>query len=391
MSKRFLDDQYRLMAPGPVKISQEVRKALSLPMLHHRTPTFARELENCLELLKSFFQTQQPVLMIPSTGSGGMEAAIVNVFSPGDSVAVVVSGKFGQRWADIARTFGLSVHIIDVPWGHAVTPAQVENFLNTHPDIKGVLTQACETSTATWHPIKELAATVGRHKNVLLLVDGITAVGCAPMLFDQWGIDVLVAGSQKALALPTGLSFVVLSDKAWKANTQAKCPRYYFNLLNEKQANEKGQTFFSSAVSHIRALNVFLNQVEGSGLTSLIRRTGNLAQCTRKAAEELGLKIFSQSPSPSVTAICVPESVDGALLRSHMESQYKVTVMGGQDHLKGKIIRIGHMGDISNLDQLATIEALALSLKDLGHPLEDSQISGVLDSAEEFLKMCSNV
>ncbi len=391
MNKRFLDDQYRLMAPGPVKISRQVREALALPMVHHRTPIFTKELKNCLSLLKNFFQTKQPVMMIPSTGSGGMEAAIVNTFSPGDSVAVVVSGKFGQRWADIARVYNLNVHAIDVSWGEAVDPDQVEKILSSHPEIKGVLTQACETSTATWHPIKELASIANSKKNTLFIVDGITAVGCAPLPFDQWGIDVLVAGSQKALALPTGLSFVCLSERAWKAHAQSKCPKYYFNLLKERQANEKGQTFFSSAVSHIRALSIFLNHVEKSGLEALIRRTGNLSQCTRKAAEDLGLEIFSKSPSPSVTALRVPQNIDGTKLRLHMETQYNVTVMGGQDHLKGKILRIGHMGDISNNDQLATLEALALSLKEIGHPLEDNQINKALSSAEEFLKMCSNV
>lgn len=390
MSKRFLDDQYRLMAPGPVKISKQVREALSLPMIHHRTPAFASELENSLNLLKVFFQTKQPVMMIPSTGSGGMEAAIVNVFSPGDSVAVVVSGKFGQRWSDMAKVFGLKVHVIDVPWGEAVSVKAVEETLNNHPEIRGVLTQACETSTATWHPVHELAALTKDKKQVLFLVDGITAVGCAPLPMDKWGIDVMVAGSQKALALPTGLSFVAMSEKAWAANKNSTCPRYYFDLLKERKANEKGQTHFSSAVSHIRALNVFLNQVEARGLESLVQRTGLLAECTRQFAAALGLSVFSKSPSPSVTAVCVPEGMDGAALRQHVESQYNVTIMGGQDHLKGKIVRFGHMGDISDTDQLAALEAFALSLKDMGHPLEDSQIDSALSSAGEFLKAGSH-
>ena len=390
MSKRFLDDQYRLMAPGPVKISKQVREALSLPMIHHRTPAFASELENSLKLLKVFFQTKQPVMMIPSTGSGGMEAAIVNVFSPGDSVAVVVSGKFGQRWADMAKVFGLKVHVVDVPWGEAVATKEVEDLLAEHPEIRGILTQACETSTATWHPVKELAALTKDKKDVLFLVDGITAVGCASLPMDDWGIDVLVAGSQKALALPTGLSFVALSEKAWTASEKATCPKYYFDLLKEKKANEKGQTMFSSAVSHVRALNVFLNHVETRGLNNLIQRTGQLAECTRQFAVALGLGVFSKSPSPSVTAISVPDGLDGAALRQHVESKYNVTIMGGQDHLKGKIVRFGHMGDISDTDQLAALEAFALSLKDLGHPLEDTQIDGALSSAEKFLKAGSH-
>lgn len=391
MSKRFLDDQYRLMAPGPVKISEQVREALSQPMVHHRTPIFEAELKNCLQLLKSFFVTEQPVLMIPSTGSGGMEAAVVNLFSPGDEVAVIVSGKFGQRWADMAKVYGLTPHLIDVPWGEAVSPETVSQILNDKPQIKGVFTQACETSTATWHPIQELAEIVSKYEDTLFIVDAITAVGCSKMPFDQWKIDCMVAGSQKAFALPTGLSFVCLSEKAWKANGHAKCPKYYFNLLKERQANEKGQTYFSSAVSHIRALNVFLKQVEQMGLDALIRRATNLSQCTQKAVEALGLQLFSKSPSPSVTAVCVPDTVDGSALRSHMEKTYNVTVMGGQDQLKGKIIRIGHMGDISNQDQLATLEALALSLNDLGFEVSDEKRNAILDDAEAFLKMCSNV
>jgi aspartate aminotransferase-like enzyme len=306
-------------------------------------------------------------------------------------VVVIVSGKFGQRWADMAAIYGLKVHVVDVEWGKAADVAKVKQVLDNHPNTKGLFTQACETSTTTWNPVQELAALVEKNNNCLFLVDGITAVGCTQLPFDKWSIDVLVAGSQKAFSLPTGLSFVCLSEKAWKANESAKCPRYYFDLLKERQANEKGQTFFSSAVSHIRGLEAFLLQVNKIGLEALIRRTQNLARCTQKAAEGMGLTLFSHSPSPSVTALCVPDSIDGAKLRSHMELKYQVTVMGGQDHLKGKIIRIGHMGDISNDDQLATLEALGKSLKELGYAVSDDTLNETLLSAEEFLKMCSNV
>lgn len=387
---KYLNDKYILMAPGPVQVSKQVAEAMNQPMIHHRTPEFTEILKTVLELLPKFFLTEQPVMMVPSTGSGGMEAAIVNCFSPGDEVLSIVSGKFGQRWADMAEKYGLNVHRLEVDWGHAIEPELVSQKLAENTKIKGVLTQACETSTATWQPVKAISK-LTRTKELLLLVDGITGVGCAHLPMDKWGIDVLVGGSQKAFGLPAGMAFVSLSEKAWSFQKQATCPRYYFDLEKEREANKKFQTHFSSLVPLVRGLKVALEQAVDKGIDHLTRRTGHLAESTRKAATELGYCVFSLSPSPSVTALCPPEGVDAGKLRAGIEEKYNLTLMGGQEHLKGKIVRVGHMGDISNNDQLAMIEALAYGLRDHGTEISDAKIDEVLSHADNFLKMCSNV
>lgn len=379
------------MAPGPVQVSQAIRDELAHPMIHHRTPDFEIILKSCLKNLKVLFQTEQPVLMMPGTGSAGMEAAIVNCFSPGDEVLVIVSGKFGERWAEMAEAHGLIVHQLSVNWGSAVDIKTVENSLQQNRKIKGVFSQACETSTGTWHPIHKLAELTRENPDCLLLIDAITGLGCSNLPMDLWGLDVVVGGSQKAFGLPTGLCFVALSQKAWKFQKSSSCSKYYLDLAPERLANEKGQTRFSSAVSHIRGLHIFLKTIENDGLEKLIRRTKNLSQCTQSFAKRIGLELFSKEPSPSTTALVVPPQVDGIQWRSQMESQYKITLIGGQSQLKGKVIRMGHMGDISNLDLLVSLEVLGHSLRDLEYDLPIETLNVSLNEAEVFLNKCSNV
>jgi aspartate aminotransferase-like enzyme len=388
MKPSYLDGKYRLMAPGPVPVSESVRAAMALPMIHHRTPEFERILRRTLENLKIVFQTSQPVMMLASTGSGGMEAAIVNCFSPGEEIIAIVSGKFGERWAEMARVYGLKVHELRVANGDSVMPEDVKTALDQNPQVRGVMSQACETSTATWHPIEELARLTKNNPNCLLLIDGITAVGCAPLPMDAWGIDVLVAGSQKAFTLPTGLSFVALSEKAWGFNKTAQCPRYYLDLLGEKKANEKGQTHFSSSVSLVRGLDVFLREAIGCGLPGIMARCALLAATTRRAALDLNLSVYSTAPSSSVTALALPANLDGDRLRIHIEEKYNVTVMGGQDELKGKILRVGHMGAIGNADQLATIEAIGRGLLDFKHKITDADIKKAVENC--YLQLTSS-
>ncbi len=382
-SRKF--KKYRLMTPGPVPLPPDVRKMLAQPMLHHRTPEFEKTLFSALEKLKAAFQTQQPVYIHTSTGSGAMESAIVNTLSPGDEVIAVVSGKFGERWAQIAERFGVKAHLLEVPWGEACRPEMVERALQQNPRAKAVLCQASETSTATVHPIRDIAQVVARRPDTLFMVDGITAIGAMDMLMDEWKIDVLVSGSQKAFMLPTGLSFIALSEDAWKMAKTAKCPRFYFDLDQEKKALEKGGTFFSSAVAHIRALDVALDNLTGENLNCAIIRSNLMAYTTREAAKLLGLTIFSKAPSSAVTAICVPEGIDGVALRKHLEDKYNVTVMGGQDQLKGKILRIGHLGYITDEDLSVTFEALVHSLVDLGYQGFDR---GKADEVSQFVEGC---
>lgn len=353
------------MTPGPVPLPPEVLEILAQPMIHHRTPEFETVLKSVCTKLKKTFLTDQPVFMHASTGSGAMESAIVNTLNPGDKILSIVSGKFGERWREMASRHGCEVHEIQVPWGESVSPKAVIEFLEKNKDTRAVLCQVCETSTATAHPIRELGLAIKGFQNTLFLVDAITGIGAIELQTQNWGLDVVVSGSQKAFMLPTGLSFITLSKKAWAANSQVKNPGYYFDLRAEKKAIDKGETHFSSVVPYIRALDVVLDHLIDEKLYAAIQRSHKLADVCRRAGLKIGLQTYSKSPAASVTALVVPPSVDGTRLRDHLESKYNITIMGGQDHLKGKIIRIGHLGYITDEDMVATFEALTHSLIDL--------------------------
>lgn len=362
-----------LLAPGPVQLHPEVQKILSQPMIHHRTPEFDQVLARVLKNLKYLFVTKNPVFIQTSTGSGGLESVLVNVLNPGDTVLAIVSGKFGERWADMAEVFGAKVQRLNVEWGKAVDPKQVEKILQHNPEIKIVLCQACETSTATAHDIQSLGKIIHKTR-ALFLVDGITAAGAYPMPMDEWHIDGLVAGSQKALMLPTGLSLVCFSEKAWVVAKTAQTPRFYFDLRQEHKANQKGETLFSSPVPLIKALDFVLARVQELTLEKHFKQLRRRADFTRAIACEMGLKLFSSSPSDSVTALVLPAGIDGVQFREQFEKKYAVTVMGGQDQLKGKIIRIGHMGYILDEHLMETMYRLALCLKDFGVNLDAEMI-----------------
>lgn len=373
-------EKYRLMAPGPVALHPDVLAALSQPMVHHRTPLFDQTLKKVLENLKLVFQTTQPVFIVNGTGSTGMEAALVNLLSPGDEVLCVVSGKFGERWRDMAKVLGYHVHTLDVTWGEAVNPQRVSDHLKKYPQTRAVLTQACETSTAVLHPIEELAKIIKAHSSTLFIVDAITAAGSLSLPMDEWGLDAVVAGSQKAFMLPTGLSFVAFSQKAQNYFQTSTTPRFALDLRLEKKANEKGETFYSSSVTLIRALEKSLNVMLAKGLQHWFHTQNRRALFTRFVFNELSLPLFSKSPSPSLTAARLPSDMDGQKLREHLETKYQLTVMGGQDGLKGKILRVGHMGHLEDSDLMAFAGALYLSLQDFGYQNLPAQNS--------FYEMC---
>jgi aspartate aminotransferase-like enzyme len=354
---------YSLLAPGPVSLHPEVRKALALPMIHHRTPEFDKILARVLQGLKSVFQTTQNVYMHSSTGSGGMESLLVNVLSPGDKVIALVSGKFGERWAQMAEVFGATVITHNIPWGEAAKVADLKSLLEKHPETRAVLCQACETSTAVTHPIQELAALIATKPETLFLVDAITALGAFPLPMDAWKIDGVVAGSQKALMLPTGLSFVAFSKKAESFFDKATCPRYYFDIRRERKANASGETFFSSSVALVRALDVVLNLVAEQGLEKLFAANHRRAEATRLFAQKLGFGLYAKAPSDSVTALTVPANMDGQKIRLYLEEKFNITIMGGQDQAKGKIIRVGHMGYIQDVEMVRLMNALGLTLQ----------------------------
>lgn len=381
------NDAYSLLAPGPVNLHPEVRKILALPMIHHRTPEFDAILKRVLTRIKSVFQTKNEVYLLSSTGSGGMETLLVNVLSPGEKVIALISGKFGERWSEMAKAFGMEVIEHSVPWGTPINPQTVSDLLKQHPETRAVLCQACETSTAVANPIQEIAEVVANSPHTLFLVDAITALGAYPLPMDSWKIDGMVAGSQKAFMLPTGMSFVSFSKKAQAYFDKASCPRFYFDIRKEKQANSKGETFFSSNISVIRALDVVLQLIEDQGLDKLFHTIQRRANFTRIFGKKIGLKLYSQSPSDSVTALVMPEHIDGQAVRLYLEQTFNMTIMGGQDQAKGKIIRIGHMGYILDEELIRLLINLGKTLQHFDPQyISTEKLTSVVLEAKQWLE-----
>ena len=354
-----------LLSPGPTPIPNEVELAMSETMIHHRTPQFNKVFEEARQGLKKLFGTKNDVIMFASSGTGAMEAAVANLFSPGDKVLVINGGKFGERWLNIANAYGLNPIDLKVEWGRAVKVAEVEKQLEAQPDIQGVLIQASETSTTVLHPVKEIASlTKG---GPLFLVDGVTAVGVVPVPMDEWGIDVLVTGSQKALMLPPGLGFIALSDRAWDRTKKAKLPRFYFDLNLERKNQQKGSGAFTPAVSLIFGLRASLNMLEREGIDKVYARHARLCRATRAAATALGLKLLApDSPSPAATGIFLPEGIDADRVLEYLRDHMSVILAEGQDQLKGKVVRIAHVGYMGAFDVVTAIAALEMALRKFG-------------------------
>jgi len=359
-----------LLAPGPTPLNPEAALEMNKPIIHHRSPEFAYIFAQVREDLKYLFQTKNEVLLLCSSGTGGMEGAVCNLFSPGDKALVIRGGKFGERWAELCKIYGLDTINIDVEWGKAVEPELVAKALQDNPDIKGVFVQASETSTGVKHDVERLGQIVRSLDNTLLIVDAISALGVFPIMTDQWGLDVVVAGSQKAFMLPPGLAMVSLSDKAWRFAEVASCPKYYFDFLKERKAQAQNQTAYTPAVSLIIGLKRVLEDIKREGLEKLFAHYARLAAATRSAMEALGLELYAkESPSNAVTAVKVPKGIDGTAIPRLMREQYGITIAGGQDRAKGKIFRIAHLGYVDIFDITTAISALEMVLKELGHEL----------------------
>jgi aspartate aminotransferase-like enzyme len=294
-----------------------------------------------------------------------MEASVANLFSPGDKVLVINGGKFGERWLNISNAYGLNPIELKVPWGQAVKVAEVEKALQANPDMQGVMIQASETSTTVLHPVKEISKLT--QNGPLFLVDGVTAVGVVPLLLDDWGIDALVTGSQKALMLPPGLGFVALSDRGWEKTKKAKLPRFYFDLNLERKNQQKGSGAFTPAVSLIFGLRASLNLIEREGIENVYARHARLCRATRAAATALGLRLLApDSPSPAATGIYMPAGIDADQVLEYLRDKMNVTLAEGQDQLKGKVIRIAHIGYMGAFDVITAIAALEMALRKFG-------------------------
>jgi len=373
-----------LLAPGPTPVPPEALLAMAMPIIHHRAPDFLPVLDAAKKGLQWLYQTKNDVLILCSTGTGGMVGSVNNFLNPGDEVLVVNGGKFGERWTKICQAYGVKVEEIAVEWGYAARPEAVEAALKKNPRIKAVFIQANETSTGVYHDIKAIAAVVKR-TDALFVVDAISALVAHDIRTDEWGIDVMIGGSQKGVMLPPGLAFVSVSDKAWKMAESSKMPRFYFNFKKERENLAKNQTLFTSPVTLIIGLNESVKMLQAEGLEHVFKRHERLAKATRAAAGALGLKLFpKESPSNALTAIEAPAGVDGQAIYKNLREKYGITGAGGQDKLKGKIFRIAHLGYADTFDVITAVAGIEMVLKGLGHPVKLG--TGVAAAQEILMK-----
>jgi serine---pyruvate transaminase len=373
-----------LLTPGPTPLPPEVCEAQSRPIIHHRTPQFQAVLKEVSEGLKYVFQTSGDVLILTASGTGAMEAAVVNLLSPGDTAIAVEGGKFGERWTELCSAYGIKPEVIKVEWGKAVDPKEIEKRLKANPAIKAVFTTLCETSTGVSNDIKAIGEVV-KGSDAVLVVDAISGLGAIDLKTDAWSVDVCVSGSQKGLMLPPGLAFVSVSKKAWAKIDSAKSPKYYFDLKVAKKAMEKTDTPFTPAISLVIALAEALKIIRQDTLEGIFSRHAKMAEATRAAMQGLGLALFApDAGSDVVTAVKVPEGIDGEKLVKVMRDTYGVTIAGGQSEMKGKIFRIAHMGYIGEFDIIVGISCLEKVLKQMGYKFELG--AGIKAAQEIFLK-----
>jgi aspartate aminotransferase-like enzyme len=372
-----------LFSPGPTMLPPGVLLKMAEPIMHHREPEFEKLFAEIREGLKYLFQTKNEVLIFTSSGTGAMEGAVSNVLSKGDKALVVRGGKFGERWGEICKAYGIEFIPIDVDWGKAVDPKQIQKALASNPSIRAVYTQASETSTGAKHPIREIAEIVKKYEETVLVVDAITGIGVFNLPMDEWNIDILISGSQKALMLPPGLAFAALSEKAWKFVDRSNLPKYYFDFKKELKSAQKNQNSYTPAISLFVGLRESLHLIRKEGLEGIFQRHEKLAEATRAAVKALSLELFAPDfPSNALTAVKVPEGIPGGKLKNLFFEKFGITVAGGQDQVKGKIIRIAHLGYYERLDMVMVISALEMLLKEMGYTFE---LGAGVKAAEEIL------
>jgi aspartate aminotransferase-like enzyme len=376
----------RLFTPGPTALHPEVLQALARPIIHHRTDEFRSMLKSCSQGLKDFFRTSDDVLVLASSGTGAMEAAVVNLLSPGDKMLACVAGNFGERWAKLGEAHGMKVQVLEAGWGEAVSPEAVEKALQQDPGIRGVFVQLNESSTGAAHNVEAMAKITRGRPDTLLIVDAISGAGAIKLETETWGVDVVVVGSQKALALPPGLAFISANDRAWGRIEASKSPRFYFDLRKEKKSQASGETAFTPAISHVVALKAALDFIETTGgVTKLVENAGTLAAMSRAAASALDLPLVApKSHGDALTALYPPAGVDSGAIVKGLKAEFASTVAGGQGALKGKIFRIAHLGYYDTTDILGLLGTLEIILHRLGHKFDLGK--GVAAAEQEYLR-----
>jgi len=375
-----------IMTPGPTPISEEVLLEHARPLMHHRSPEFSKVFIEVTEKLKKLLKTKNDVFILTSSGTGAMEAGVVNFFSKGDKVLVVNVGNFGERFKKISTKFGLEVIPLDYEWGDAANPDDIKKALDSNPDIKGVMVQFSETSTGAINDIKTIGNIVKNYP-AILIVDAISGLGASDLRTDEWSLDVVIGGSQKALSAPTGVGFISVSNKAWELNEKSNIPKFYFDLAAAKSYLQKTppQTPWTPGISIIVAMNKALDILLEEGLEKVFERHRVLALATQRAVEKMGLELLVKDQNKrgfSVTSIIVPDGIDARELTKIMRLKYGVTIAGGQGKLSGKIIRIGHLGYFGMFDIIIAISALEMALQELGYKFEVG--SGITEVQKTF-------
>ena len=370
-----------LLAPGPTPIPPEVLAAMARPIIHHRTPEYEALFAEVRQGLRQLFQCGRDVLVFAASGTGAMEGAVVNTCSPGDSVVVIRGGKFGERWAEICEAYSLRVIPVEVPYGKSVDPVAVATTLRESPGVRAVFATHSETSTGAVHDVQSLAAVTSR-TDALLVVDAITSLGVMDLPMDTWGVDVVVAGSQKALMLPPGLAFAALSERAWAHVPDARLPKYYFDFSREQKAIAKNQSAYTPAVSLVAGLRESLRLILAEGLPAVFTRHARLADATRAGVQALGLALFADHPGAACTAVKAPDGIEAGRIVKGLRAR-GITIAGGQGSMKGQIFRIAHMGYVDGFDVLTALGALEMVLAELRYPVT---LGTGVRAAEELLR-----
>jgi len=360
----------KLYTPGPTKVPGAVLGAVGQQVLHHRSPEFSEKIRHVQDELGRLLETHNDTLIFTCSGTGMMEAAVANLLSRGDKAICLNNGKFGQRWVDICKVYGVDVVDHAVEWGVSTEPAALADLAAKHPDAKAVFVVHSETSTGALHDIEAMSKLLKGH-NAVLVVDATSSVGVHEIRMDEWGIDVVVAGTQKALMTPPGLSFVSLNGRAWALVSSSDLPKYYFDFtMTWKRLQKKGQTPFTTAVSLVYGLDVALEMMDTEGWENVYARHARMGAAVRAAVEALGFRVLPAKPVNGLTVALCPPGVDGNQVVRVLDDEFGVRIAGGQDQLSGKAIRIGHMGGIRERDLPTVIGGLERALARIGHKVE---------------------
>ena len=360
----------RLFTPGPTPVPEQVMLRMAEPLIHHRSPEFREIMTRVNNNLRLLFQTSQPVVTLASSGTGGMESTFVSLFSPGDTVIAVNGGKFGERWVQMPRVFGLNAVEIRLRWGETLREDQLREAIRSNPGVKGVYLTQSETSTGTLTDVKAMARIVREQSSALVCVDGISSIGAQEMRFDEWGVDACVTGSQKGLMIPPGLAFVALSARAIEAVEQSTMPRFYFDLRRALKSFAADDTPWTPAISLIIGADLSLEMLRKEGIEHVWKRHERLASGLRAGIQAIGLRLFSQSPAASVTAVALPAGVAWTDFNRALKIDNGITVAGGQGDYAGRIFRVSHLGYYDELDMIACIAAIERALTAAGYGFE---------------------